>query len=64
GKGLFHRINEWIDSQEIDIRLPRDEKIIKESSVSAVVDNRTFDVLREDARFIALCEMLKESLKG
>lgn len=64
GAGLLSRIHEWMDKQQQDVRLPRDEKVIKESAINAILLNPVFLSLRDEPRFLNICTKLKESLEG
>lgn len=59
GDDFFDLLEPWILTLDLGSSLPRDEKTIRNSMVSAITQNPTFGVLADDPRFQNLIDRLE-----
>ncbi|MEG0249269.1 MAG: helix-turn-helix transcriptional regulator [Peptostreptococcus sp.] len=58
---FFNLIDEWFETFAIGKNPPRDEKVIKESILDAVEKQASFEVLKDDIRFINIIKKLNDN---
>lgn len=62
GDEFFDCIDNWFKEFSLDIKAPRDEKVIKESMVQAITENPIFASLIEEPRYKNIVNTLKLKL--
>ena len=61
GDGFFDHLDDWLKKLDNGDSLPRDEKTIRKSMVSAVADNPVFSAFSDDQRFKNIVERLRSN---
>lgn len=64
GDNFFNSIDDWFSELDLGTAAPRDEKVIKESMLQAVLANPVFDALKDQPRYKSTVEILKANLGG
>lgn len=64
GDSFFDELNGWFAQLDLGAQAPRDERVIKEGMLQAVLSNPTFAFLTEQSRYKSILEKLKTNLGG
>lgn len=64
GDAFFDCINEWFGEFDLGTTPLRDEKLVKESMIQAIITNPAFSVLSEQPKFKSIIETMKQKLGG
>ncbi|MPW24368.1 helix-turn-helix domain-containing protein [Alkalibaculum sp. M08DMB] len=64
GDEFFDCIEEWFDDFDLGAKAPRDEKVIKDSMIDAIISNPVFSALMEDPKYKIIIETMKLKLGG
>lgn len=64
GDAFFDCIDEWFKDFDLGAKPPRDEKLVKESMIQAIIANPAFSVLREQPKYKSIIETMKLKLGG
>jgi len=64
GDAFFDCIDEWFNEFDLGTAPPRDEKLVKESMLQAIIDNPAFSALREEPKYKSIIETMKLKLGG
>lgn len=59
GDDFFTSIDEWFETFAIGTNLPRDEKVVKQSMLDAIVSNPIYKVLEDNVQFRNIVRRLK-----
>lgn len=59
GDDFFTSIDEWFETFAIGTNLPRDEKVVKQSMLDAIVSNPIYKVLEDNVQFRNIVRKLK-----
>lgn len=64
GDSFFDEIDNWLADLDLGANAPRNEKVIKEDMLKAVLSNPTFKFLSDNPRYKSMVDALKENLGG
>lgn len=64
GDAFFDCIDEWFNEFDLGTTLPRDEKLVKESMIQAIIANPAFLTLSEQPKYKSIVETMKLKLGG
>lgn len=64
GDAFFDCIDEWFGEFDLGATPPRDEKLVKENMIQAMISNPSFSVLSEQSQFKSIIETMKLKLGG
>lgn len=64
GDTFFDCIDEWFSEFDLGTTPPRDEKLVKESMIQAIITNPAFSVLSEQPEFKSIIKTMKLKLGG
>ena len=62
GDSYFDLLEAWLNKLDLGTDLPRDEKTVRKSMVSALADNPVFAVLSSEQRFLSLVDRLNRNV--
>lgn len=62
GDDFFDCIDEWFNEFDLGVKPPRDEKLIKESMIQAIIANPAFASLSEEPKYKSIIETMKLKL--
>ena len=64
GDDFFDCVDEWFKDFDLGVYPPRDEKLVKESMIQAIVMNPAFSSLSNHPKFKSIVEIMKQKLGG
>ncbi|HEY5561414.1 MAG TPA: helix-turn-helix domain-containing protein [Clostridiaceae bacterium] len=64
GDAFFDCIDEWFNEFDLGTKPPRDEKLVKESMIQAIISNPAFLTLSEQPKYKSIIETMKLKLGG
>lgn len=64
GDSYFDEIDNWLADLDLGPNAPRNEKVIKEDMLKAILSNPAFTFLSDNPRYKSIVEALKENLGG